>query len=548
MKNLFLSVSILLLVFSCAKEPADNPKNPIPNPPTGTSKTYQQLLADTLYKLAQQVYYWNTMLLDSASFNPLSYAQSDTMTGLSKELLTLARTPQNPNSAFKPFEQAIKYNSQGNAVDYNNEAKFSYLIKTSDLINGGKSSNIITNQSQITETKMTLDGKNSGLGFTVGLVRVSNTTGTSVSIPYLNKDSFVVFVRYVTNGSPASKAGLQRGDVIANAELNYNTNPSAISTALNSNSQKIIVYKPASKTRDTLPEITSGIYTFNPVFRDTLITVGDKRIGYIAYQSFTNSTNSNPELDLSFIKFANATDLVIDLRHNGGGYVSTAQYFMNLAAPQSASGEVGFVEHYTPTLVNKQAFILKTQPVFINNVKQNYTYYDVNYSQAGNTTKVNKRGSFNGDNSVKNIYFIVSSSTASASELLINSLKPFYNVYLIGARFSDFGYKTYGKPVGFFDLRLGKYTVFLVSFETKNKNGEGGYYDGITTNFQAFDDVKYNFGDPNESCFKLAIQKITGNPNYSPSASARSVYPVVIEAIPVGPVAQIHDMISTPVK
>src|SRR5690606_23966747 len=132
-------------------------------------------------------------------------------------------------------------------------------------------------------------------------------------------------------------------------------------------------------------------------------------------------------------------------------------------------------------------------------IKQSYTYYDLDYSLDKNTTRISKQGAFNTGNNISNIYFIVSKSTASAAELLINSLKPYYNVVLIGAAFNDNGTVTYGKPIGFFELRLGVYSAFLSSFETKNAQGVGGYYSGLSTQYQKFDDVRYDFGDPNET-------------------------------------------------
>ncbi|MCH5720457.1 S41 family peptidase [Niabella hibiscisoli] len=301
---------------------------------------------------------------------------------------------------------------------------------------------------------------------------------------------------------------------------------------------------------------TKSVYTFNPVLRDTVITIGAKKIAYVAYESFTVDTNSEPALDASFSKFTGATDIVVDLRHNGGGYVTVAEYLINLLAPQSSQGKMAFAEYYNATMVNKQAILLKTQPVYLNNVRQNYSYYDLDYSVSENTTNVNKKGNFNSSNNVPTIYFIVSKSTASASELVINSLKPYYNVVLIGAAFSDNGALTYGKPIGFFELRLGTYSVFLSSFETKNAQGAGGYFTGMSTNYQAFDDVRFNFGDPNEICFLRAIRLITGVSTYLPGSIAsstlgRSVYSGTTQNMigrAIGDVSNISGMIATPQK
>ena len=97
--------------------------------------------------------------------------------------------------------------------------------------------------------------------------------------------------------------------------------------------------------------------------------------------------------------------------------------------------------------------------------------YNSNHSGENSTNHFQKAGSV----SLSKVYFIISSSTASASELLINNLKPYMDVRLIGPS------KTHGKPVGFFPIENGEWYVFPVSFRTVNKNGEGNYYNGFTS-------------------------------------------------------------------
>jgi hypothetical protein len=101
------------------------------------------------------------------------------------------------------------------------------------------------------------------------------------------------------------------------------------------------------------------------------------------------------------------------------------------------------------------------------------------------------------------IYFIVSRSTASASELLINNLKPFMDVQLVGPG------KTYGKPVGFFPVPVGDWYIFPVSFRSTNKNGQGNYFDGMSLNNQVADGLDKDWGDVTESCLQSALSNIT---------------------------------------
>ncbi|WP_346239016.1 S41 family peptidase [Niabella insulamsoli] len=537
-------LSLLFMMISC--DPTDNvdikpEPEPEPEPPAPVVKTYQELLADSLYKYARQIYYWNTLIPDSSVFKPLSFVRPDTMQGLENELLAITST-----NSFEPYT----YTVNGATIT---DSKYSYLALTSDLYGGGATS-VISNQHQVRQLKMTLDGKENELGFTIGFARVSYLRGTPREMPTAPQDSVIALVRIVTKGSPAWDAGVRRGDLISKFNGNkyaYPTDLNQISNAINGNSLVLSVFDPASKV-ETDRSFTKAVYTFNPVYKDTLITVGAKKIAYVAYKSFTVGTNTEPALEAAFNKFDNATDLVVDLRYNGGGYVSSAAYFANAILPTSANGGVLFKEIYNATMQNKQATLLSQQPVYLNNVKQSYSYFDIDYSEAANTEKISKEGNFNSSGNITTVYFIVSSNTASASELLINSVKPYFNdVHLINAPFSasDNPNFTYGKPIGFFEIRLGKYSIYMSNFESKNKNNEGGYYDGMATHTTANDDIKYDLGNPSEAAFLAAIRRITGNSGYQPATSsvARSVYrssSLGVDAI--GEPTKIFDMVRTP--
>ncbi|HJV79065.1 MAG TPA: hypothetical protein VJ602_11840, partial [Paludibacter sp.] len=117
------------------------------------------------------------------------------------------------------------------------------------------------------------------------------------------------------------------------------------------------------------------------------------------------------------------------------------------------------------------------------------------------------------------IYFIVSGGTASAAELLINNLRPYYsgNLFLIG-------HTTYGKPCGFWSTPIGYtdtqttpkegYDLYAVSFESVNANNEGGYYAGMTPGTAKYpgvianDSYNLSWGNVNDACMSQAINHI----------------------------------------
>ncbi len=208
--------------------------------------------------------------------------------------------------------------------------------------------------------------------------------------------------------------------------------------------------------------------------KDTL-HIGNTVAAYIMYNEFRGA-DSQAELDSAFdyFKSVGATELILDMRYNGGGMNETAHHLGDLIAGNANAGQV-FVK---------------------------YTYND----------KLAKE--FNGSASLKalpssitlpnnRIYIIATANTASASEIIINCLKPFMTVYLIGS-------KTHGKPVGMnvLDLKYYDYIIAPISFTSVNKNNEGDYFGGIEVNSPTTDDLTHDFGDRNESCLAQALTHI----------------------------------------
>ncbi len=518
-------------------------------------QNYAEKLADSLYRYAKQIYYWNDLIPNMASFDPYKYAiPNDELTGIKNELLAVTLSTTGANG--KPYELTTQYES-GTYTDNYSKSKYSYAILTADLYGGGASANIIADPNQVADMKMTLDGKENELGFHYGFAQVSYLTGTPKALPQAPTDSVVTMIQWVTKESPAWNAGLRRGDLIANVNgtnWNYKNNAEQIFNTSKGSNITLTTYDPATNI-STEKKFNKTLYTYNPLYKDTVIQAGANKIAYVAYKSFTIGTNTEPVLKAAFEKFAasNVTHLVIDLRYNGGGYVSSAAYFANTILSNSTNGDVLFKEYYNKTMQDGKADMLKNQPVYINNEKKDFTYYDLNYTVDRNTTKINKVGTFNASGNIKSVYFIVSRNTASASELLINSVKPYFSkVVLINAPFSkiDDPNYTYGKPIGFFEIRIGKYSVYMSNFETKNKNNEGGYYRGMRTDIASGDDIVYELGDPKEGAFASAIKEIS--PSYSLSTittAPRSVRPGSASRLGIasgGAPTKIYDMIKTP--
>lgn len=428
MQSLKFRFPFLLLTFSlffaaCKKDRDVMVVSPPPPTPAGGGGgvTVSPLaLKDSVLIYTRDIYLWNTQI--PAAFNAQNYAD-----------------PAAIMTAIRPFSMEPGFAS---AVD-----KWSFAMKKTewDQISGGRSS-------------------------------LSTTTGAG------DFGLFVFFraegdlrVRLVEPNAPAGQAGIRRGWRITaiNGNSNMTTgNADFIVNAVYESSGSSFTFQKPDGSSVTL-SLQAGNYAEKQVYLDTVYNTGGKKVGYLVFNSFLgNINNINAEFQRVFSRFASeqVTEVVVDLRYNGGGYVYLAERLSNYLVNSAANGN----------LMMKQM-------------------YNSQNSQNNQTFNFNKAGSLNLDD----IYFIVGRGTASASELVINNLKPYMDVKLIGAT------PTHGKPVGFFPIPVGDWYIFPVSFKTVNKNGEGNYYNGFPVNAAVADGLDKDWGDPDEASLASAIRNIT---------------------------------------
>lgn len=230
------------------------------------------------------------------------------------------------------------------------------------------------------------------------------------------------------------------------------------------------------------PDGASVSYTFtkseiimNTVLFDSVYSFNSKKIGYMVLNGFITPTES--ELDNCFSKFKaeSITELIVDLRYNGGGSVDVSNYLADLIGGNVANGKV--------------------YATYFHNDKNSSRNESITFKILPNTISLNR------------VIFITTNGTASASELVINGLKPFMPVYLIGS-------KTHGKPVGMyaFEYKEFDWAFVPICFSLKNANNEGDYFNGISVTVEAGDDVSKPFGDVNETSFAAALSYIGVSP------------------------------------
>lgn len=473
-----LLLTAAIIFFACKKDKKLTPD----------SGSRTELTQDSIFLYAKQTYLWYDQLPEYSVFKPRNFkSSSEELDNLEAELYALTRYAKNSSNV------SYEFLSDGDGGD-EGRPKYSYIDNTTDqnpvaFVPGKRAS-------------VDLQGNGYDFGLKLGL--------------YGNTTNYKLYIEAVYPGSDAASKGLSRGEYITLIEnksigTNYNNEVGLIEDVFFADKYSSVAIKVTKKNGTSVTlNLVKKSYKSSPIYKDSIYTVGAKKVGYMAYARFTNLTNSQSDFNRIFTNFATngVTDLIIDLRYNGGGYVSTAEYLMNLIAPSSLSQKMMYAEHFNKLMQEGKASILKNQfildasdrPQDSNNDGKLDTYADASYTVAANTRLFSKLGSLNNVNSV---VFIVSESTASASELVINCLKPHMNVKVVGQT-------SYGKPVGFFPIRIDKYDVYLSMFESKNSRGEGGYYSGITPDYAIPSAAPMkDFGDLNEPSLKAAYSYIT---------------------------------------
>jgi carboxyl-terminal processing protease len=494
MRKIFYLIILLstVIVSSCKKSKTVTPDE---GGVTGPSKTGSalDLMRDSVYLYAQETYYWNDAIPAYADFQPRAVTGTDDITTLENEVDKISQLKINPTTG-KPYE----YYSAAPG-----HAKYSFID------DGSVSSE--------------LNGVKGDFGFAPIWISTSDLR-----------------IRYVYPGSPVDLAGVKRGyQIIAvngRTNLDYDGNGGAgttvnyvINAYSNSSTITMTLRRPDATTFDVTLNVAT--YTLNPVLISKVFDQGNgHKVGYIVFNSFTSDANAKPKLDAAFANFAaqNITDLVVDLRYNGGGYVSTAEYLTNLIAPASATGQVMYNTFFNTKLASLTDATRKTS-ILTNQVRRDesnnqlYNYGQFDYTVAGNVVNFSKTG-ISTNLTLGNIFFIVTGSTASASELTINNLRGVMPtaVKLIGTT-------SYGKPVGFFNININKYQMYIPQFETKNQKDQGGYYAGMTPGTSEYpgvvdgDDVSKDFGDPTERLLAHALKFVTTGTYNMPTQQIQSL-------------------------
>ncbi|WP_285711544.1 S41 family peptidase [Erythrobacter oryzae] len=326
------------------------------------------------------------------------------------------------------------------------------------------------------------------------LINSGSSAGFGIRLSYdtLNRRLFVV---EAYEGAPALAAGLDRGTEITAigtsaaslqsvSSLFASGGSQAVADALGPSTaglSRVLRFTPAGGASQERT-VTKADFPLDPVsdrYGFSIITDGARRIGYINLRTFIIADAAN-QLRSAFgtLNAQGVTELIVDLRYNGGGLVSVGDTFGDLMG----RGRVGQVWSREVLRASKSS--------------ENSTQLFRNEANAIAPTKV---------------AFITTGASASASELVINSMLPYLgnNMALVGAN-------SFGKPVGqfAFDLAACDLRIRAVAFQTVNANNQGEYYSGLASvvpnTCRAGDDITRPLGDPQEASIAAALDFLAG--------------------------------------
>jgi len=332
---------------------------------------------------------------------------------------------------------------------------------------------------------------------------ISKTNGLSYGlVRYCDGCTNVfAYVRYILPNTPAADSGLKRGDIINRIDGQQITDqnfsqlfaPDSFTVGLASLEGSTI-----SDLEQTYDLTKIADYNTNPVFIAKTLDVEGKKVGYLMYNSFTS--DYDPELNAAFGQFKSdmVTDLILDLRYNGGGSVRTATDLASMITGQFP-GQLFMKEFWN---AEYQAYFESEAPArLLNNFNTS-----IKSGEAINSLNLSR------------VYVITTNRSASASELVINGLNPYIEVIQVGET-------TTGKfqaSVTLYDSpNFGRenanpnhtYAIQPLVLKSVNSAGVSDYINGLAPDIE----ISENFrtlgvlGDVSEPLLNAAVNAVVGN-------------------------------------
>lgn len=350
------------------------------------------------------------------------------------------------------------------------------------------------------------NSKTNGLDFR--LVRISGS------------DDVFGYIRYVALNSNASTKDIERGDLFTTVDgqqLNINNFRSLLFGDNDTYTLGLarIENNSITNTNETV-ELTKTDFTENPILISKVLNVSGTSIGYVMYNSFIANFDNELNNAIGDLKNQGITELVLDLRYNGGGRVSSAIALASMITGQF-NGDVLIQQQWNSRY---QAFFEQENPERLINRFRN---------TLADNTPINSLN-------LSKVYVLSTTGTASASELIINGLSPYIDVVQVGTNTTG----KYTASITLYDSsNFGRdnanpnhqYALQPQVFKSANANGVTDYFEGLNPDIP----VTYQnssgatipgenianlgtLGDIDEPFLAKAIEVITGATSKNQSA------------------------------
>ncbi|OYX84033.1 MAG: peptidase S41 [Flavobacteriales bacterium 32-34-25] len=332
----------------------------------------------------------------------------------------------------------------------------------------------------------------------------SKNNGVEFGLSLIGSNQVIGYVRYIIPNSDAATKDIQRGEIfyavngvsltldnyrnlLFSSNENYTLNFATLTYDSNNNPVITPNEKSLALTKTNLAE--------NPIFIKKVINSGAHKIGYLMYNGFFSSYDSQLSAVFGYFKSEGVTELVLDLRYNGGGSVLSATRLASMITGQ-----------FRGDIFSELAY----------NSKKSYLNRKYTFTSTIDGTSLNSLN-------LNTVYVLTTRSTASASELIINGLDPYIKVIQIGDT-------TYGKNVasvtlydspGFTKKNVNsshRYAMQLIAAHSVNAVGFGDYLDGLEPEHKLIERIQTLgvLGNPSEPLLSTAIGKITGTARMIP--------------------------------
>lgn len=453
MKHLFICILVAISLNSCVKEVEEQ----IVTGSDYTGSDTDLRIRDFIWKGLNQYYLWQEEVsnLQDNRFGKLSTTKAEKNSDYTKFLKSFSSP------------EALFY--RGLLNRYKQVDRFSY----------------------ITDDYVKLENQFKGISASTGM--------DSQYVLMRNGVNAAGFVNYVIPSSDADKQGLKRGDIFLtiNGQRITKTN---INELLKNKTYTIDIYR---IDQQGILQPTGHTVTLhntetpeNPVLIKKVITLGQHKIAYLMYNAFI--ANYNKELNEAFAEFkaAGATDLVLDLRYNGGGSIDTAVYLASMIAGQH-QGQLFVKEKWNTKMQAAANLQGATVQYLTDKMKDGTSIHSLQLSK---------------------LYVLTTERTASASELVINGLKPYMPITQIGQT-------TVGKNQGSITIydyidKAGKvknpkhkWAMQPIVLSIENSKGFSDYTKGLVPDIPMEEDLANIgiLGDPTEPFLAEAIAQITGS-------------------------------------